>query len=182
MKNPNNLVNRPAITYINIFLKLLYEDSEVTSGEFIHSVKLPKTYKDQPLTEFQIRRGIKSFLDWDESEEIFDVNFDGEDWVIGYPMDSIRYKNKDYRVRTFNVNLIGEDWEGTYKIAEDELYDAIHEDDKEEGDDLIDQSEEFHIDNEIYHYVENGILDLPAEEICLEHLDIPMELIEEIKY
>jgi hypothetical protein len=175
MRNPEITAN------IKTYLIGRYFHSEVTSGEWIHTIHIPVTLDGTKLDPFQLRAGVQAFLDWDESTERFTViTLGNHGFKIGNVEDGdyIEYKGIRYRTRIFNVDLIGQDWEGTYKIAEDELYDAIHES-VGEWEDLIDQSEEFFIDNEIYHYVENGILDLPAEEICLKHLDIPMKLIQE---
>jgi hypothetical protein len=88
-------------------------------------------------------------------------------------MDSIKYKGKEYPTRLFIVNNpeFGENQViriGNYSLNSDmgniEDY----------GD------EEFDVDDEIYYYVDDNELELSAVEICKNHLDVPMEFIEEI--
>lgn len=91
-------------------------------------------------------------------------------------METIKYKEKEYPCRTFTMTS-DETGEVTYKIADQTLFDAISEDDKY----LDFGTPEHKIDAQIYFYVEEGCLELPAEEICKDCLDIPFEFIEEEK-
>jgi hypothetical protein len=86
-------------------------------------------------------------------------------------MNTITFNGKEYPTRTFKVMFEGS--KHTYKIATDSLYDALG-DDKE-----IHGSEANEIDNEIYFYVEDDVINLDAVEICQDCLDEPMEFISE---
>ena len=86
----------------------------------------------------------------------------------------IKYKGKEYPTRTFTMTS-EETGEVTYTIAYDILFDEISKEDKHEAW----GTPEHDIDEEIYFYVEEGMLGLTAEEICKEHLDIEFEFIEE---
>ena len=94
-------------------------------------------------------------------------------------MEKITYNGKDYRTRTFEVTIDEhkDDWVHCYKIAEEELLDDIQANEGDEWEDY-----ENTVAKEIYHYVENGVLDLSAEEICAKHLDLPMTFISEETY
>lgn len=89
-------------------------------------------------------------------------------------MDKVIYKQKKYPVRTFTITS-EETGEVTYTIAEDALFEAISKNDKHESDGSVENK----IDNEIYFYVEDGKLELPAEEICKDCLDIEFKFISE---
>jgi hypothetical protein len=157
----------------NVFKYLVtgYEDSEVTSGEFIHSLVIPQKINGEELNEFHVIKGIQAFLEWDGSDETFKVTYDRvKGWISTEyfsPYDSITYDGKDYPVRVFEVVSLDGQIEGTYMIAQECLLDAMDDN----GED---------VDEEIYHYVEDEALFLSAEEICLKHLDMPFKLIEEI--
>jgi len=84
----------------------------------------------------------------------------------------ITYKGKEYPTRTFVVEF--DDMQHTYTIATESLSDAMG-DDKEKFD-----TEANEIDNEIYYYVEDEQIELGADEICNDLLDISMEFVKEI--
>jgi len=89
-------------------------------------------------------------------------------------MDTINYKGKEYPTRTFNVICEGD--ERTYTIATDSLAEAIGINDEYDGT-LGDEEE--NIDQSIYFYVEDEVINLDAEEICKDHLDVEMEFVSE---
>lgn len=97
-------------------------------------------------------------------------------------MDIISYLGKNYKVRTFHVDVTGHDHKATYMIADEGLNDAMSEARGIDDNDFELGSMEQKIDDEIYHYVEVGVLELDGEEICAKHLDIPMKLINEVTY
>jgi hypothetical protein len=86
-------------------------------------------------------------------------------------MNKITYKGIDYPTRTFNVVIEGD--KRQYTIATESLSDAMGDDKEVFG------SEANEIDNEIYFYVEDEVLELDANEICNDHLDEPMEFVSE---
>lgn len=90
-------------------------------------------------------------------------------------MNTITYNGKDYPTRTFDAHLADEDENGvqTITIATSELSEAISDNMTLSG------SEEEGIDNSIYFYVDVEAFDLPADEICREHLDEPFVLMAE---
>ena len=49
-------------------IKKEYADSEVTSGEFIFSLTFSYSYSEQEVIE-----AVQDFLDWDESDEEFEI-------------------------------------------------------------------------------------------------------------
>ena len=152
---------------ITAWLQDLYAESEVTSGEFIHSIRVPRHWGIIKVSKKEIVDGVQEFLDWDESPETFRVVFQDDRWLIAYPFDTVTYEGKDYSVRTFHVEVIGHNHEAKYVIAPESLMDAMA--DKEND-----------IDDMIYHYIQDEHFNLSAQEICEKHLDIPMKLIEEI--
>jgi hypothetical protein len=88
-------------------------------------------------------------------------------------MNAIEYKGKEYPTRLFIVNNpeFGENQTiriGTYSLNSD-LGDAGSFGEEEEL-----------VDDEIYYYIDDSDFELTGEEICENHLDIPMEFIEEI--
>lgn len=91
-------------------------------------------------------------------------------------MNTITYKGKEYPTRTFTVTSPEFGEEQTYTIATNSLFDAISKDDKHEVYGTLENA----VDNKIYFYVEDEVIKLDAKEICANHLDIEMELIEEI--
>jgi hypothetical protein len=66
------------VEWIQEGLKSMYVYSEVTSGEFIHGEIL---YGYALIPENIIREGVQAFLDWDESPEEFELEFDDQ-WKI----------------------------------------------------------------------------------------------------
>lgn len=80
-------------------------------------------------------------------------------------MNKIEFKGKEYLTRTFLVSSPEFDGEREYTISTESLYEALG-DNKE-----VCGSEESEIDNEIYFYVEDDVINLTAEEICKNHLD-----------
>lgn len=89
-------------------------------------------------------------------------------------METITFKGKEYPTRTFNVILDGDNETTEIIITTYSLSDAMG-DDKE-----INDTEANDIDNTIYFYVENSAIDLDADVICQNHLDEPMEFVEEL--
>jgi hypothetical protein len=87
---------------------------------------------------------------------------------------SIQFKGVDYPTRTFTVISDEFDGSNTYTIATESLFNAL--DDKYE----MDGTEEKNIDEQIYFYVEDEVINLTAHEICSNHLDITMTCVEEI--
>jgi len=97
-------------------------------------------------------------------------------------MNSITYNGKDYKVRTFHVKIPScDNAEGIYAVTSEALIDEMR---KVSGcdDDFEDGSIEQKIDEQIYHYVEEDVMDLCAEAIVEYELDIPMRIIDEITY
>lgn len=97
-------------------------------------------------------------------------------------MNKIKYKGKDYPTRTFTMT--SEDTgEMTVTIADETLEMVIGDETLEEriskklGENVNEQSEK--IDESIYFYVEEGVLDLSPEDICKNHLDEEFEFISE---
>lgn len=88
-------------------------------------------------------------------------------------MNTITYKGKEYSVRTLTMES-EETGEVTYTIADESLSKAMEANSPE-----LEGRVEKAIDESIYFYVEEGVLDLSAEEICEKHLDIPFTFIEE---
>ena len=87
-------------------------------------------------------------------------------------MDFITYNGKEYPTRTFKVLFEGE--EHTYTIGTESLNEVIRDKYEEDG------SEEQAIDNEIYFYVEDEVIELDGGELCLNYLDEPMSFLEEL--
>jgi len=86
-------------------------------------------------------------------------------------MNTITYKGKEYPTRTFTV--LFEEEEHTYTVSVDSLFTAF-------GDEWdIMGSEAQKVDNEIYFYVPDDVIDLSAFEICDKHLDEQMVLIKD---
>jgi len=149
-----------------------YLDSEVTSGEFIHTVQLPERYGKNLFNKADIIQGIQEFLDWDESDEEFDVIKFGNHWYTtnhyGTYEDYFVYKGIYYPTKILNVTIDehNDDWVHSYLVAPESLWDAIQDDEDSE------------IDYEVYHYIEDEYWDLPNEVLAKEHLDLPMTLVE----
>lgn len=98
----------------------------------------------------------------------------GEDIFIARQMDSITYKGKEYPVRTFTTEFEGD--VSTHMIATESLSTAIGIDENYDGN--LDEEEE-EIDQSIYYYVEDGVIEMDAEVICKDHLDVEMKFISE---
>lgn len=76
------------IIMLSTFIKLMYRDSEVTSGEFIHFLKFDRmfsTFHPTEINRYQVMTAIQEFLDWDESPETFDVVLQDEIFIVTYP-------------------------------------------------------------------------------------------------
>lgn len=81
----------------------------------------------------------------------------------------ITHSKKEYPTRDFRVEMPdGSIMDIT--IATESLENVLD----------IENPRDSDIDEEIYFYVEDHLIDLPAEEICQEHLDEPLKLIEEL--
>lgn len=90
--------------------------------------------------------------------------------------NTIEYQGTKYATRTFEAYLSDETPEDvqTLTIATTVLSNAL-------GDEILDEgSEEERIDSGIYYYVEPEHFGYDAETLCLECLDEPYILIEEI--
>ena len=81
----------------------------------------------------------------------------------------VKFNDKEFKTRTFLVKS-EETGEMQITIADETLNEEIGG---------LNNVEAESLDCLIYYYVESGILDLPAEEICKKHLDIPFTLLEE---
>lgn len=88
-------------------------------------------------------------------------------------MNKVTFRSKEYPVRTFEVIIDGE--EETIVIATESLSEAMLNDDGDTYD-----NEGYNLDNEIYFYVSDEIINLDASKICEEHLDEPMEFVKEV--
>jgi hypothetical protein len=81
------------------------------------------------------------------------------------------YKIKgEFPIREFRVEMS----DGTIQditIATESLEDSL---------DIVDNPNDNSLDMEIYFYVQDDLINLPAEEICQEHLDEPLKFIEEL--
>ncbi len=98
-------------------------------------------------------------------------------FIIAQPFKTIvmiTFKGKEYETRTFSVICDG--YEHDFTIADETLFEAISEQDEY----LTDGTEAHTVDGEIYFYVEKGQLELSAEEICKDCLDVEMEFVEEL--
>jgi hypothetical protein len=159
-------------TIIKLYLKMQYLDSEVTSGEFIHTVQLPERYGKNLFNKDDIIQGIQEFLDWDESPETFDVIKFGNYWYTTNHFatyeDYFEFNGINYPTKILNVTIDEHEDDDihSYLVAPESLYDAIEDEDDNE------------IDNQIYHYIEDEYWDLPNEVLAKEHLDIPMTWVE----
>lgn len=85
----------------------------------------------------------------------------------------VTYKNKEYKTRLFMVDNPEFGEQQTIRISTDSLNEVM-------GDKVHNEGIEQDIDNTIYFYVADKVIDLDPTEICKSHLDIPMKFIEEI--
>jgi GTPase Era involved in 16S rRNA processing len=81
-------------------------------------------------------------------------------------MDTVKFKDKSYPIRTFEVVYYGD--KRTFIVSVESLSKAMGED-KEKW-----NTEASRLDNEIYYYVKDDIIELPAKYICEHHLDVEM--------
>jgi hypothetical protein len=88
-------------------------------------------------------------------------------------MGSIEYKGKRYPTRLFIVDNPEFGEHQTIRIATDSLDVAM-------GGYSKHSEEETEVDDQIYFYIGDEAIELPPEEICENHLDVPMKFIEEI--
>jgi len=189
MKKKHNLNEQRARIWVVTYLKALYINSEVTSGEFIHTVKFPSERKsdtspethDLQINEKSLKRGIQDFLDWDESPEDFDVIKFGEHWYTTkhfttyedfYTFDGINYPTK---ILNATIDEHNDDWVHSYLVAPESLYDKIEAYTGDTDDERFMDS----IDSEVYHYIEDQYWDLPDEELAKEHLDLSMTIVKD---
>ena len=154
------------------YLTRIYVSSEVTSGEFIHTVEFPSELGGDAFTKEELVSGIQSFLDWDESDETFDIIKFGKYWYTtrhhATYEDYLTYNGINYPTKILNVTIDehDDDWVHNYLVAPESLYD------------LIEDSDDDGLDNQVYHYIEDQYWSLPNEVLAKEHLDLPMTLIE----
>lgn len=161
-----------------VLLQTEYYDSEVTSGEFIHTVKIPDNILGNDIQRDDVIEGIQRFLDWDDSDEEFDVIKFGKTWYTTQHFstyeDFFEYDGVRYPTKTLTVTIDNEDdWVHSYIIAPESLIDKIQEYTEETGDERFMES----IDSQIYHYVIDEYWDEPNEVIAKEYLDTPMTLV-----
>lgn len=160
-------------------LKSEYRLSDVTSGEFIHTIKLPSTIAGYDLTKEDVIQGIQEFLDWDDSPEEFDIIKFGNHWYTTEHYatyeDYYTFGGINYPTKILNVTIDdhGDDWMHSYLVTPESLLDAIEEYTGEIND------ERFYnrIDSEVYHYIEDQYWDEPNEVLAKKHLDLPMTLV-----
>lgn len=164
---------------IKSYLMMIYITSDVTSGEFIHTIKIPERYGEILFTKEDIIIGIQEFLDWDESPETFDVIKFGNNWYStthhSTYEDYFECNGVHYPTKILNVTIDedNDDWIHSYMVAPESLYNLIEAYTKDTGDVRFEES----IDNNIYHYIQDEYWDLPNEVLAKEHLDLPMTLI-----
>lgn len=154
---------------IFVMLQSEFFHSDITSGEFIHTIPIPDNILGNELCKEDIIEGIQKFLDWDKNSETFDVIKFGNTWYTtnhhATYEDYFTFNWVNYPTKILNVTIDADDdeWVHSYLIAPESLLDAVGEDSD--------------IDNEVYHYVEDKYWDLPNNEIAKHHLDTPMTLI-----
>lgn len=153
-------------------LKQAYVKSDVTSGEFIHSTKIPTIVWDEELPEQEIVTGIQMFLDWDESPETFEIMKIGKYWYTTQynHNDWVEFLGKRYPIRNLTVEHCDLNLPVSYTIAPESLQDAMGE---------VDEESRINIDSMIYHYVDNAVWHLTGKEIAEKHLDMYFVFIEE---
>lgn len=181
--------NARARKWIFDYLKALYVNSEVTSGEFIHTVKFPVYRKsdsspdthDIDLNYESVKIGIQRFLDWDDSPEEFDIIGFGNHWYTTkhfatyedyYEFGGIHYPTKILNV---TIDEHNDGWVHSYLVAPESLWTAIEEYTGDTDDERFYDS----IDSEVYHYIEDEFWDEPDEVLAKKHLDLPMTLVKE---
>ena len=72
------------IEHIVDHLQKKYMFSDVTSGEWVHCTTISGGYSKEIAVE-----GMQTFLDWDESDETFDLfRNHGGDWALTYPINT----------------------------------------------------------------------------------------------
>lgn len=164
---------RNSVRVVFSILKNEYFHSDVTSGEFIHTVSIPDNSLGNEITKEDVIEGIQSFLNWDESEVTFDVIKFGNTWYttdnfVHY--DFLKYNGINYPLKKIVVTIDEDKSEHTYLISTERLYDALVK-----NDNFSDEEEK--LDSIVYYYVKDKYWDLPLDIICKEHLDTPMTLI-----
>lgn len=100
-----------------------------------------------------------------------------EDIFVAREVESVTFEGKEYPVRTFDVRFIDEDRgdeENYITIAPESLSIAMG-DNKE-----VEDTEANNLDCTIYFYVLDEHMGLEAEDICKNHLDEPIDFVEEI--
>jgi hypothetical protein len=155
---------------------------EITSGEFILSVEIPKVLQGWEYTNYMVITAVNKFLEWDSTEDgryaTVGIKLEGDKWTI-HDLDCVEYKGKIYPVRIFAVTIDGDDdpdWIHYYQIAPESLVDRMHE---LEGEDCFDKEQEaYYVDQKIYHYVQDCVFYADAEYVCKNCLDVPMTLVE----
>jgi len=97
-------------------------------------------------------------------------------------MDTIEYKDEKYPIRKFKVQL-PEFGEPQVITISNESLDASLRAEREYNEemDLGRSSDEQDVDDQIYFFVPNNVIGMRPEVICAEHLDEPIEFIEEVK-
>jgi hypothetical protein len=89
-------------------------------------------------------------------------------------MEAIKYKGKNYPVRTFMVKFPEFVEPRTINVSVDSLFDAL-------GDEYEDLGTEANkIDDSIYFYIADELIALSGEAITLSCLDTPLKLITEL--
>lgn len=160
-------------TTIKAYLIKQYFYSDVTSGEFIHTEAIPDTIVGDTMSKQDVIKGIQLFLDWDESDEKFDVIKFGNRWYTTKHFttyeDYFVFKGIHYPTKILNVTIDEHDdgWVHSYLVAPESLNDALQN--------SIDKDND--IDSEVYHYIEDQYWDLPKDILAKEYLDTPMTLI-----
>ena len=128
----------------------------------------------EKIHEIATKQGLRASHTFDMKWIALSESPTGEDIFIAREGDSILYKGKQYPVRNFVAESPEIGGEITYMIATESLSEALG-DAKEEWD-----TEEHDIDCTIYFYVEDEVIGMDAKDICKNHLDVPMDLVEEV--
>lgn len=87
-------------------------------------------------------------------------------------MQKITYNNKQYPLRTLDCYQTGAipKTRRSFGVSVQSLLTAMGEVHNEEAQQL---------DDEIYFYIADELIELPAKEICSNHLDVPYTFVEE---